>query len=680
MTEGRNLQNIQGADFCGVWANRNAIREKTKLPQFSNWWERLIEHLRKTERSSLDSTAFSYAVTGEDDLGQKAVRILREILPGYIPLGGHREYYPELEADLATASSCKTLAYAYSFLYPILEPEDKEAIFSEFRKRGGGVIYRETLAGAWWGNAPNSNWCSHLNSGLGLSGLVLMEDDEEEAQRWVDTATKNMIAMLDLAGEEGAGIEGPGYWCGCYRSVQELAEALRNTNRGDLYTHRFWNRCVEFPLYMSRPDGSGLINFSDTGYSGLGSSHFFYAIARALGHGLAQWFGDRIFQRSGSSIWDLIYYDPSVVPVSPDGLPTCRLFRSAHVASFRSDWKEDAVFFILKGGSNAWSHAHLDLNSFFIDACGERLVVDPGPGQYSIHYYTSVEPEASTSWHNTIVVDGADQRQPPRYRMSFDLEEGGDAYCRLSDCMSNEQIAVVRGDATTAYGDYLERFFRDIVYLKPDCFVIYDDMRMLEARTQRHFQWLLHSELPMVDNEDGAIEIRGENAGLVIHPVLPIDHAHKFPPPRVSAKSEEKKFHCLSLRPRWYHLWNVSPSRSPYPQWDIRAKGPLYDRDVRYMVVLSVMRRDEPYTRAVKPVLTDRVTGIEIASGDEINKIYFNPRGLSFDIDGIVSDGEKVVVREKDGEAISWILVRGQILQYNGKEFVREANVVSRMG
>lgn len=80
-------------------------------------------------------------------------------------------------------------------------------------------MLRETLAGAWWGNAPNSNWCSHLLSGLGLSGLVLMEDDAEEAQKWIDTAKNAMIAMLDLAGEEGAGIESTGYWCGCYRMV-----------------------------------------------------------------------------------------------------------------------------------------------------------------------------------------------------------------------------------------------------------------------------------------------------------------------------------------------------------------------------------------------------------------------------------------------------------------------------
>lgn len=692
------LQELHKIDFCGVWMHRDAILKKTELPRFAEWWEKFIDGLRQAESPGFETAAFAYAISGDEDLGQKALRQLRDALPEFIPLSEyHKGFYPDLQADLSTGFACKSLARAYSLLYPLLTSEDKQRIFSEFRERGGGVIYRETLAGAWWGDAPNSNWCSHMQSGLAFSGLVLMEEDEEEAQKWVDIATQNMITMLDLAGEEGAGIEGPGYWGGCYRSVQEVVEALRNTNRQDLYTHKFWDRCVHFPLYMARPDKSGseaegresegeacnfgfsgLINLGDTGYSGIGGSNFFYSIANALGHGLAQWFGDYISERRGSSVWDLIYYNPDVVPISPEHLPVCRFFDSIHLASFRSSWYEDAAFFILKGGSNSWSHCHLDLNSFFIDAYGERFVVDPGPGQYSVHYFTSIEPEVSTSWHNTLVVDGADQRQPPRYRMSFDLEESGDAYCRLSDYLDNDKIAMIRGDATTAYGDYLERFFRDAIYLKPDCFIIYDDIRALEVRTQRHYQWLLHSELPMVDNEDGMVEIQGEKGKLVIHPILPLKHDYKFPPPRVPAKGD-KEYSCFSLRPQWHHLWNVTPGRSPYPQWDARAKeGPLYDRDVQFLVVLSVLRRDEQYNMTVKPIVTPKVRGAEITSGDEINRVYFNPLGSHFDINGVASDGEKVVIREKNGDIISWAVVRGQKLTHNGKELLDEVDIVNK--
>jgi hypothetical protein len=75
----------------------------------------------------------------------------------------------------------------------------------------------------------------------------------------------------------------------------------------------------------------------------------------------------------------------------------------------------------------------------------------------------------------------------------------------------------------------------------------------------------------------------------------------------------------------------------------------------------------------------DKVTGVEITSGNEIGRIYFNPHGSQFETGNIVSDGQKVIFNEKDGEVTSWAIVRGQILRYKGKDFVKETNVTNRM-
>ena len=663
----------QRFDFCDIWPRREALLEKTKLPLFSSWWSSFIESQQTLELSNnpieqIESIAFAYAISDDEALGQKALNYLRKELPTYIPPASviHKEMYPEVEADLTVASACKKLAYTYNFLYPLLESTDKQLIFNQLVEKGAGIIYHDTLAGAWWSNAPNSNWCSHLLSGLALSGIVLMEDDPDLSEKWINAATKPLKKMLDLAGEEGAGIEGTGYWCGCYRSVQEWTEAARNIGRDDWYSHPFWQRAVEFPLYMSRPDKSGLMNFGDTG-EGLGMSHFFYAIANALDHGLAQWFGNQITVNNSPSRWDLLYYNPNLEPTPPDYMPTDRLFKSVHLASFRSSWEEDAVFFILKGGSNAWSHCHLDLNSFFIDAYGERLVVDPGPGDYSSHYFTSVDPEVSTAWHNTLLVDNADQRQPPRYRMSFDLEEGGDAYCRLTDMASSYKIGMICGDATTAYGDYLDRFFRHIVYLKPNRFVIYDSIRAREVRTQRHYQWLLHSGFPIIDNNDGTLEIQGEKSKLVIHPILPLLHAIKSLPTRLPKNGKAgKEIHAISLRPEWHHLWNISPKSSPYPQWDPRSHGLLYNRDLQFMVVLTVLPRKEKYQYEIKPIIQNDLHGIKFIQDDETDLVFFNPNGRRFEDSHVISDAEKVVIRQKGDEILDWSIVNGKQLIYDG--------------
>jgi len=119
-------------DFCGVYSNRDAIIEKTKSGRFLAWWRKFVEQMNTADNPSLESIAFAYAVTGDENLGRKALAQFRETLPNYIPLGGAKEYYPELDADLSTASACKTLAYTYSFLYPLLESADKKLCLMSF--------------------------------------------------------------------------------------------------------------------------------------------------------------------------------------------------------------------------------------------------------------------------------------------------------------------------------------------------------------------------------------------------------------------------------------------------------------------------------------------------------------------------------------------------------------------
>ena len=90
------------------------------------------------------------------------------------------------------------------------------------------------------------------------------------------------------------------------------------------------------------------------------------------------------------------------------------------------------------------------------------------------------------------------------------------------------------------------------------------------------------------------------------------------------------------------------------------------------------MQRDEPYDKVVNPIATGKITGVEISAGDEVDKVYFNPSGSLFQVGDVVSDAEKVVIREKDGGIASWALVRGRELIYNGDEIVNESSIIDR--
>lgn len=601
-------------DLYGVTARREGLLARAASPRFRAWWPAFLGACRSAPAPTLpegvpdaarhgavtallgqaEELAFAARVTADGALARQAADGLMTALADPAPWmsPGHHDHYPELNADLILAERCKRVAATLSWAGAWLTPAEHRAVRAALRDRGGAVIHADAERGAWWADGYNSNWTAVLNSGLGLAALAVAPEYPLEAERWLERAIAAARAMLDLAAAEGAGVEGAGYWIYCFSSLMDLAAALAAAGDRQLIEHPCWRKAVEFPLYQALPDFSGWLNFGDCGYPGLSGSPLFYALASRLGDRRAQWLAHRISGEPPQArvTWrDLLWCDPDLPGQGPEALPPARLFHSVHLAMLRSDWSAEAVQFALKGGSNAWSHCHLDLNSFVLNAGGERLAVDPGPWPYTEHYWTSIEPPLSTAWHNTLTVDGADQRQPPRFRLSYDLEESGDAWCRLGGFHDDGTVATVWGDAAAAYGDVLERFVRRVHYRRPGLFVVVDEIGLRPARVQRHLQWLLHAVLPMEPTPAGGVRIRGLRRDLWVTPVLPLGFRAKVLPDRCGPPgSARPPVHAWALRPPWHHLWNVSPSRSPYPQWDPRGTPGLYGTDHSFVVVLEV--------------------------------------------------------------------------------------------
>ena len=676
-----------GPDLWGVFKTPNALRTKAGHPRFAAWRERFFEQVDAAlasgaqepgasaceslrERAGLaQDAAFAYRISLDEKYLCGAVKTLEAVrecpLPWTYP--GHVEMYPQDTAELYTAEIVKACASALSWVWPELSAARRRPFIDMIVERGGRPIYAGAAAGCWWANALNSNWTAVLNSGLGFAALLLREIDPVTASMWLDHARSRIVEMLDLAAEEGAGVEGPSYWLYCFGSIQDLVEAIYNVTGENLYQHPFWLRCSRFLPYIALPDLSAWVNYADSPHDGLSGSAFFHGVAARTGDGLSQWFADTVMERHDDTSWkNVIYYDPSVEARPIDTEPPCRVFSSIHLASFRSGWERDAVFMLFKGGSNAWSHTHLDLNSFVIAVGGERLAADPGPAPYSPAYWHSVEPPVSTAWHNCIVVDGAHQRMGAQYAMSYDLEEAGDCYSRLVDAVCHEDMAMVRGDASTAYGDVLSRAWRDIVYLKPDVFVVADDLLARNARVQRNFEWMLHSEYPLCEAE-GAIEARGESAALLVQPVFPVGWEHKFVSDRTMPKADGRPLYGVSIRPPWHHKWNVCPGRSPYPDWDPRgAAEPLYGPECHYVVVLSVLRHGAACRYDLEPLAQSTAKGVILRAPDETAIVLFNRSGAPVDLAGIRTDAERLVLRSR-GERVTWDMVRATTLSYHDR-------------
>ena len=239
---------------------------------------------------------------------------------------------------------------------------------------------------------------------------------------------------------------------------------------------------------------------------------------------------------------------------------------------------------------------------------------------------------------------------------------------------------MIRGDATSAYADMLDRFWREIVYLPPDRFVIYDNLLTRDARVQRHIQWLLHSEHPMTQIDD-RVETQGRKARLVVQPLFPEGWRCRFPDrlarPPASQEDAIREAHCLSIYPEWVHIWNESPSNSPYPQWDARGGKRLYGPDYPFLVVLTPVRLADPIDWQLEAIQAPGVEGAIVTSGQDVDTVLFRRLGGPYSLCGVESDADKVVIRESGGRIRSLALVRGTALRYNGQLLVDETEPVS---
>ncbi len=135
-----------------------------------------------------------------------------------------------------------------------------------------------------------------------------------------------------------------------------------------------------------------------------------------------------------------------------------------------------------------------------------------------------------TSTHNTILVNGRGQLG------------GGEAWYNPSDrdriCADGRMSAIIRaesnpvydyviGDAYNIYPDDLglQKFLRHVIYLKPDLFIIVDE---LETAAPSNFDWLLHVTGSLQKTGDDAFAAVKSDVTLNVEVVRPENFRHEI--------------------------------------------------------------------------------------------------------------------------------------------------------
>ncbi len=461
--------------------------------------------------SHLSNLMLTYLLTGEPRYAEAARRWLHAFCE--YPTGGGSQY--------SVGPNIAALAHGYDWLSDVLTPDEKVMIRDQISRLVRDAYECSLTPGrAWWYGAHLHHDFWIPTAGYGIGALAI-RDEVPDAEHWAARAAEEIGHALDLLGDDGAWHEGAADWVYGLVLVLLFADAYRRAGGGSLYNHLWMKNTWRYRLYCWLPDDT-YVNLNDSFRSGryniLGSasSHVLRKLAAEYGNGYMQWLAARdeafdygtshrgVFRSPydwtlnrlyPSSVmhclaWNFLWYDPSVEPVAPDGLPTAHYFANQGVVIARSGWDERCTVVTFScgpvGGHEAHrravegdtriarglSHVHAQATSFTLYTGSHFFIVPPGYGKHASRF------------QNVVAVNGSGQVWGP------------DRLAEIRSVELAKDLDYVQGDATACYpAEFgIRRHVRHLLFLKPD-FVVMGDLLEADGFASgmaRHYVWQIH--------------------------------------------------------------------------------------------------------------------------------------------------------------------------------------------
>ena len=160
----------------------------------------------------------------------------------------------------------------------------------------------------------------------------------------------------------------------------------------------------------------------------------------------------------------------------------------------------------------SFNHSHPDQNSFIIEAFGENLAIKSG---YYDFYHSAHDSgfTRKTGAHNSVTVANSLGQQDDSFA----------AKGKLTAFLHHPKFDLVSGDASDAYTDSsrMEFFERHMLYLRPDMFVVIDELKNNHPKGKA-FEWWLNAEHDIEVYEEG-------NGARLTENVAVLDASVKYP-------------------------------------------------------------------------------------------------------------------------------------------------------
>ncbi len=369
-----------------------------------------------------------------------------------------------------------------------------------------------------------ANQMYELRSGCLLAGIVLVGSgiDDELARRLVRDYAKLLKQSLIPAqrmmnGTHGGMIDGTGYWFRTIAGYGRLLEAWRTYSGEDLFSVSGTQGVANWVLRTAQPHNDVFINWHDNSWQ--------RNLWKSDAASLLQLFVKRnrdpiaksIVQRGRVPAWKrLLWDDPDVEPADLSTLPLHCHHDGIGMVTMRSGWNRDATFAAFVSGDFVGYHDWPSANIFYISKQGS-LAVDASIYDNRRRMFGQHIPADS---HNTVLI-GRGPRMKGQASRWTELGKGSKFdICDISTYEIGENYVYTVGDATRAYGGEARRFFRHVLFLLPDTFVIYDSIQANDARTP--VRWLIHGvKRPVLDPQARRMTFTDGTGRLLVRTLLP---------------------------------------------------------------------------------------------------------------------------------------------------------------
>lgn len=348
----------------------------------------------------------------------------------------------DLTVDLCTAETALAAVIGLDWLWDELDDAFRAKAVSRLRERVIQPYVASVRDGsAWWYETVN-HWNAVINAACGIVGIAL-NDDDDNAGRALDLATKGLRKFFNDLGDGGGWNEGIGYWGYAMRYIALFGETCaRIVDDRSIWHYRGMKHTGSFPLYFS-PNGYP----ASFGYAAKMPLHgSLYLLDKYLDCGEITWwldtfaFGHDVDTTDWSQgVFILFRPDRDSPPKEPLMEPV-KVYADVGWAAMADRWPKPGFYVAAKTGDLSVNYSQRDMNSIQLQVGGEMLLVDMGHFHHRDNSYFSRPGEEMfemhSKLHNTAILGEEDHRpdalggiREARYgaRYRWILCDGGEA-------------------------------------------------------------------------------------------------------------------------------------------------------------------------------------------------------------------------------------------------------------